>query len=151
MAKRIGEGSLVSTKRTVPGLGIVLKRVKDINEYAGYNLTEEFYFLFDRTHDDYKFSEWDSAIWSKRQEHISKVNLKIVKNKPDLEFGLLDEFWSHNRAYAHTLNTNSVSKPKTDFCLVCWTKAPSDYSATPSVWYKRENRVTVNRPIKHKT
>jgi hypothetical protein len=99
MAKRIGEGSLVCTKRTVPGLGIVLKRVKDINEYAGYNLTEEFYFLFDRTHDDYKFSEWDSAIWSKRQEHISKVNLKIVKNKPDLELGLLDEFWSHNRAY----------------------------------------------------
>lgn len=151
MAKRIGEGSLVCTKRTVPGLGLVLKRVKDINEYTGYNLTEEFYFLFDKTHDDYKFSEYTTAIWSQRQDYIAAVNLKIAKNNPDVEFGLLNEFWAHNRAYAHTLNTNSVSKPKTDFCLVCWTKAPSDYSDKPSVWYKRENRWIVTSAIKNKT
>ena len=43
MAKRIGEGSLVCTKEKCAGAWDCPKRVKDINEYAGYNLTEEFF------------------------------------------------------------------------------------------------------------
>lgn len=143
MAKRIGEGSLVCTNRNVPGLGLVLKRVKDINAYAEFDLSESFSKLFDDKHPDFLFKFIEPyTIVSLRSDAIETINEQIIRNKPDVEFGALNAFWNHNRAYSiNHIPVRRVKPAKIDFCLVHWTKAPSDYSVSPSDWYRKRREV----------
>ena len=60
------------------------KRVKDINEYAGYNLTEEFYFLSIGPMMIISFLNGILLFGLKGRNTYRKL---ISKNKPDLEFG----------------------------------------------------------------
>jgi hypothetical protein len=124
MAKRIAEGSLVCTKRKIEGLGIVLKRVKNINEYAQFDLSGAFADLFAQQSRGYESS------YTNRQKFIREINAKILEKKPEVELELLQKFWSHNREYSHQLNPKKrkkLLKAKLDFCLVNWSKAPSNY------------------------
>ena len=148
MAKRIAEGSLVCTKRKIEGLGIVLKRVKNINEYAEFDLSGAFADLFDRQSRGYESS------YSNRQKIIREINAKIIEKKPEVELALLDEFWSHNRAYSHLHHPKKRKKlleAKIDFCLVNWTKAPSDYDDRPARHLLRKNVWMLSSILKNKT
>ena len=143
MAKRITEGSLVCTNRNVEGLGLVLKRIRDINQYAEFDLSESFAKLFDDDHPEYLFKSMESYILvSLRGDAIESINEQIVRNKPDVELAALQVFWNHNRAYSVTYSPRKrVKKAKVDFCLVHWTKAPSDYGSKPSNWYQKKKAV----------
>ena len=140
MAKKIIAGSLVTTKRRVEGLGIVLDRVKDMNLYAEFDLTDAFAKLYDSNHPEYMFGPGDTFVsYTLRSDSIEAINETIIKNKPEVDENALKAFWAHNRAYS---NVNVPKKrkarvlpPKVDFCLVHWTKAPSDYGDTPAQWY----------------
>ena len=82
MAKRITEGSLVCTNRNVEGLGLVLKRIRDINQYAEFDLSESFAKLFDDDHPEYLFKSMESYILvSLRGDAIESINEQIVRNK----------------------------------------------------------------------
>tara|TARA_R110000851_G_scaffold55946_1_gene130920 strand:- start:495 stop:941 length:447 start_codon:yes stop_codon:yes gene_type:complete len=148
MAKRITEGSLVCTKRKIEGMGIVLKRVKNINEYAEFDLSGAFADLFDRQSRGYESS------YSNRQKIIREINAKIIEKKPEVELPLLEEFWSHNRVYSHHLHPKKRKKllqAKIDFCLVNWTKAPSDYDGRPARKLQRKNVWMLSSGIRNKT
>ena len=148
MAKRIAEGSLVCTKRKIEGMGIVLKRVKNINEYAEFDLSGAFADLFDRQSRGYESS------YSNRQKLIREINAKILEKKPKVELPLLEEFWSHNRAYSHHHHPKKRKKlleAKIDFCLVNWTKAPSDYDDRPARHLLRKNVWMLSSILKNKT
>ena len=57
MANRIQAGSLVCmSRRVVKGQGIVLERVKNINDYAEFDLSGAWLQLYDKTHKDYHFN-----------------------------------------------------------------------------------------------
>ena len=140
MAKKIIAGSLVSTKRKVAGLGIVLERVRDVNLYAEFDLSDAFIKLYDTNHPEYMFGPGDKYVsYSLRSDSIEAINETIIKRKPEVDEKALKAFWAHNRAYSN-VNTPKKRKrrvlpPKLDFCLVHWTKAPSDYDDKPADWY----------------
>ena len=142
MAKKIIAGSLVSTKRKVAGLGIVLERVQDMNLYAEFDLSDAFAKLYDTNHPEYMFGPGDKFVsYTLRSDSIEAINETIIKNKPEVDEGALKTFWAHNRAYS---NVNAPKKrkkrvltPKVDFCLVHWTKPPSDYDDKPALWYAK--------------
>ena len=148
MAKRITEGSLVCAKRKIEGMGIVLKRVKDINEYTQFDLSGAFADLFDQQSRGYESS------YSNRQKIIREVNAKILEKKPEVELPLLEEFWAHNRAYSHhhfPRKRKKLLEAKIDFCLVNWTKAPSDYDDRPARHLLRKNVWMLSSILKNKT
>ncbi len=148
MAKRITEGSLVCTKRKIEGMGIVLKRVKDINQYVEFDLSGAFASLFDRRSEGYESS------YTNRQKVIREINSKILEKKPEVELPLLEEFWAHNRAYSHHHQPKKRKKlleAKIDFCLVNWTKAPSDYDDRPARHLQRKNVWMLSSILKNKT
>ena len=68
MAKKIIEGSLICAKRNVQGLGIVLERVKDINLYAEFDLSEAFLRMYDESHPDYEEPALGSMIYNARYD-----------------------------------------------------------------------------------
>ena len=139
MAKKIIEGSLICAKRNVQGLGIVLERVKDINLYAEFDLSEAFLRMYDESHPDYEEPALGSMIYNARYDEVKRINAKIIEKKSEVDMSALEAFWSHNRAYSKVMmperRKKSVLKPKVDFCLVHWMKAPSDYGDVPARWY----------------
>jgi len=146
MAKKIIAGSLVSTKRKVAGLGIVLERVQDMNLYAEFDLSDAFAKLYDTNHPEYMFGPGDKFVsYTLRSDSIEAINETIIKNKPEVDEAALKTFWAHNRAYS---NVNAPKKrkkrvltPKVDFCLVHWTKPPSDYDDKPALWYAKRGPI----------
>ena len=148
MAKRITEGSLVCTKRKIEGMGIVLRRIKDINEYAEFDLSGAFANLIDQQSRGYESS------YTNRQKLIREINAKIIEKRPEVELALLEEFWSHNRAYSHhhfPKKRKKLLEAKIDFCLVNWTKAPSDYDDRPARHLLRKNVWMLSSILKNKT
>ena len=146
MAKKIVEGSLISTKRKVEGVGIVLERVQDMNLYAEFDLSDAFAKLYDINHPEYMFGPGDGFIsYTLRSDSIEAINETIIKNRPEVAEGALKAFWAHNRAYSNInapkKRKKSVLTPKVDFCLIYWTKLPSDYGDKPALWYARSNPV----------
>ncbi len=139
MAKKIIEGSLICAKRNVQGLGIVLERVKDINLYAEFDLSEAFLRMYDESHPDYEEPALGSMIYNARYDEVKRINAKIIEKKSEVDMSALEAFWSHNKAYSKVMmperRKKSVLKPKVDFCLVHWMKAPSDYGDVPARWY----------------
>ena len=140
MAKKITDGSLICAKRNVEGLGIVLRRVKDINLYAEFDLSEAFLKLYDKNHPDYQKLGYDGmGGYTLRNDTINSINDTIVERNTEVDMSALAAFWAHNRAYSKVMmpqrRKKTVLKPKVDFCLVHWTKAPSDYGDTPAKWY----------------
>jgi len=139
MAKKIIEGSLICAKRNVQGLGIVLERVKDINLYAEFDLSEAFLRMYDESHPDYEEPALGSMIYNARYDEVKRINAKIIEKKSEVDMSVLEAFWSHNKAYSKVMmperRKKSVLKPKVDFCLVHWMKAPSDYGDVPARWY----------------
>lgn len=157
MTKRIAAGSLICAKRNIGGLGIVLRRVKDINLYAEFDLTKAFVKLYDKNHPQYVFKAPNnphvSLSYTIQTDTIDSINDTIVKRKPEVEEAILTAFWSHNRAYSviGSFKDSRILKPKIDFCLIHWTRPPSDYGDTPSSWYVKNNRVwMVTTSIKNK-
>ena len=146
MAKKIIAGSLVSTKRKVAGLGIVLERVQDMNLYAEFDLSDAFAKLYDTNHPEYMFGPGDKFVsYTLRSDSIEAINETIIKNKPEVDEAALKTFWAHNRAYS---NVNAPKKrkkrvltPKVDFCLIHWTKPPSDYDDKPAMWYVKRGPI----------
>jgi len=159
MAKRITEGSLVCTKRKIEGMGIVLKRVKDINEYAEFDLSGAFIEVF-KPFDGFLPVALDlnkvyTSVYSHRQKMIKEINAKILEKKPEVELELLQKFWSHNGEYSHQFNPKKTKKlllkAKLDFCLVNWSKAPSNYHGVPARHLHRKNVWMSSSSIKNKT
>ena len=156
MAKKIIAGSLVGTKRRVEGLGIVLERVQDMSLYAEFDLSEAFIKLYDINHPEYMFGPGDKFVsYSLRSDSIGAINETIIKNKPEVDENALKAFWAHNRAYSNVESPKKRKKrvltPKLDFCLVHWTKAPSDYDDRPAQWYIRRGPIwMVTTSLKNK-
>ena len=74
MANRIQAGSLVCMgRRVVKGQGIVLERVKNINDYAEFDLSGAWLQLYDKTHKDYHFNYEKSygILWQLRSSNPS--------------------------------------------------------------------------------
>ena len=129
---KIKRGSLVCMgRRSIKGQGLVLDRIQDINEYADFDLSEAFYKLYDMNHPEYFWKSDRSRapiLYGERIDLKSGISDTILSKNPDIDRALLDEFWSYNRAYSCLKGGSKVLKPKTDFCLVWWTKAPSEYT-----------------------
>lgn len=148
---RIEIGSLVCMgKRKIKGQGIVLDRVKDINEYAGFDLSDAFYRSFDRSHPDY---HWDRkerwVIYSLRSDLHTSINDEIVRKNPEVDIRLLEHFWHYNSAFSVLKYGDKILKPKIDFSLVLWTKAPSNYGSNPADWYKGKARWQHTKALKN--
>jgi len=158
MTKRITAGSLICAKRNIGGLGIVLRRVKDINLYAEFDLSEAFLKLYDKNHPQYIFKAsgtvHDRFInYTLQLDTIDSIDTTIIERKPEVEDAALTAFWSHNRAYSviGSSKNQRALKPKVDFCLIHWTRPPSDYGDTPSSWYIRNGPVwMITTSIKNK-
>lgn len=136
MSKRIEAGSLICARRKVPGMGLVLERVKDIDAHCGHSLSTEFELLYNADNPRY----YNLSEYKERQKKIDSINNKILEKNSSIDKGLLKEFWMHNRAYSFRDNAlvgKKVLEAKRDFCLVKWLKAPSDYDDRPSSWYKK--------------
>jgi hypothetical protein len=141
MAKRIEAGSLVCmSRRNVKGQGIVLARIKNINEYAEFDLVDAWYKLYDKRHPEFVFkSELNySVLWNLRQDAISGIREQIQKNNPNVEDELIKQFFSYNTAYSYQKFGAKITKLKTDFSLIKWFKAPSDYGDKPCKWHKQK-------------
>lgn len=154
MTKRIAEGSLVCTKRKIEGMGIVLKRVKNINEYAEFDLSGAFIEVY-KPASMFDLSKVYTSIYNLRYEMIRKINAKIIEKKPEVELELLQKFWSHNREYSHQFRPKKTKKrlleAKIDFCLVNWSKAPSSYHGVPAQRFRRQNVWMLSNSIRNKT
>lgn len=159
MAERITEGSLVCAKRNVGGLGIVLRRIKDINLYAEFDLSEAFIKLYDSSHPEYMFGRLGSSdrsiTYTLKLDTIDSISDMVVQRKPEIDRTALDAFWSHNRAYSDVVTPKKSKKrtlnPKVDFCLIHWTRPPSDYGDTPAPWYAKGHPIwMVTTSIKNK-
>lgn len=128
---RIKAGSLVCMgRRHIKGQGVVLDRVTNINNYADFDLSEAFYKLYDMSHPEYFWKRDRNAYHHYGEIHDLKTAISdtILSKNPDIDRALLDEFWNYNRAYSCLKGGSKVLKPKIDFCLVWWTKAPSEYT-----------------------
>lgn len=140
MAARIDAGSLVCmSRRVIKGQGIVLQRVKNINEFAEFDLSLAWLQLHDKSRPDYHFKPQNNnanmILWSLRRDLRDAISEKIIETKPQVEKELLKEFWSYNSAHSYLKRGEKILKPKTDFTLVMWTKAPSDYGDKPCKWF----------------
>ena len=139
MANRIGAGSLVCMgRRNVKGQGIVLDRIKNVNEHAQFDLVDAWLKLYDRSHPDYLFKDEEnySVLWSLRTDAIKEIRESIYKNNPKVNDELVKQFFSYNTAFSYQKFGAKITKLKTDFSLVKWYKAPSDYGDKPSQWHK---------------
>lgn len=139
MANRITAGSLVCMgRRNVKGQGIVLDRVKNINEYAEFDLTDAWSKLYDRNHPEFIFANESnySVLWTLRNDAIQGIREQIQKNNPKVEDELIKQFFSYNTAFCYQKFGRKITKLKTDFSLVKWYKAPSNYSEEPCRYHK---------------
>ena len=139
MARRIKKGTLVCMhRRNVKGQGVVLDRVKNINEFVEFDLEEAFYKIYDKTHSKYCFNRHvDPYIYrSEITDLTSSISEEIKNRNPDIDLNLLKEFWHYNEAYSVLKNGSRIIKPKIDFCLVMWFKPPSDYSSVPYKYFR---------------
>ena len=138
----IKKGDLVHLfRRKVPGMGIVLERVENINTYAEFDLSEAFMKIYDKENPDYFLKMNPETVafkWQHQTSVIQEINETILKRKPSVEPNLLADFWSFNRAYSIQRLGTIVKEPKVDFCLVMWTRPPSDYGNSPSPWHKNK-------------
>jgi hypothetical protein len=154
MAKRIDAGSLVSmSRRVIGGQGLVIQRIKDINLYAEFDLSEAWLKMYDKSNEDYFFKDANPSmiLWSLRRDLRDEINDKIQENNPSIRMDLLNEFWNYNSAYSYQKNGSKILTPKTDFCLVRWFKAPSDYGDKPSKWFKNRQCWLHTRMLKNIT
>lgn len=146
MANRIGAGSLVCfAKRKVPGQGIVLQRVRDINEYTGFDLTHAWRMLHDREYPEYRFSEDLNSNSNFLHDYMTRMNAirgweneiysRIKDINPNVSKEILQAFWDWNNCWSKRYGGPCLS-PKVDFCHVRWLKAPSDFGSVPAWGYK---------------
>ena len=139
MAKRIDAGSLVCmSRRNVKGQGLVLERVKDVSLYAEFDLEEAWHKLYNRKHPEYMFHNDNnfSLIWTPRTDAIQGIREQIQINNPKAEDELIKQFFSYNTAYSYQKFGAKITKLKTDFSLIKWLKAPSDYGDKPCKWHE---------------
>jgi len=131
MSKIIQEGSLVNMKnRNVKGQGMVLKRVRDINEYAGFDLEEAFHKCYNVKSKDFLWKQMKSfsIMYHERMDLIQDINETITQREPNVEMGLLRAFWDYNSSYSIT-QLGKVKKVRKDFVMVKWFRAPSDHTS----------------------
>ena len=151
MANRIQAGSLVCMgRRVVKGQGIVLERVKNINDYAEFDLSGAWLQLYDKTHKDYHFNYEKSygILWQLRSDMTQAIREEISERNPNIDDTLIKEFFSWNTAFGHQKGGAKIIQPKVDFCLVRWMKAPSDYGPVASNYHKNRTMWTYSKLIK---
>ena len=139
MTNKIKAGSLVCMKnRKVGGQGLVLERVKDINEYTEFDLSTAWLQLYDKSREDYHFRDVGtySSLWALRDDAKCSIKQAIYEDHASLNKQLISEFFSWNAAYRFLKEGKKVLDPNIDFCLVKWWKSPSDYSTEPAKYYK---------------
>jgi hypothetical protein len=146
-------------RRNVPGIGLCLARVEDINEFTNFDMSDTFQKIFNVDHPGHltvrhRFDEPGAGYaaglnWWDKRDFIREINDGIMKANPEVERGLLSEFWNYNRGYSIIHKNNEILEARTDFSLVYWLKPPSDYSAKgesvyanqsswkPSPWLKK--------------
>jgi hypothetical protein len=68
MSRKIETGSLVCMgRRKVKGQGLVLDRVKDINDFAEFDLSDAWLMIYDKAHPNYYFKDSEkhiSMLWT---------------------------------------------------------------------------------------
>ena len=106
MATRIDAGSLVCmSRRVIKGQGIVLQRVKNINEFAEFDLSLAWLQLHDKSRPDYHFkptsNKSNMILWSLRKDLKDAINERIMEDKSQVDSDLLREFWSYNSAHSY--------------------------------------------------
>ena len=104
MANRITAGSLVCmSRRNVKGQGIVLDRVKDINEYAEFDLVDAWHKLYNESHPEFMFhgEKNYSVLWTLRQDATQGIREQIQRNNPNVEDELIKQFFSYNTAFSY--------------------------------------------------
>ena len=141
MANRIAAGSLVCmSRRNVKGQGIVLDRVKDINEYAEFDLVDAWHKLYNESHPEFMFhgEKNYSVLWTLRQDATQGIREQIQRNNPNVEDELIKQFFSYNTAFSYQKFGKKITKLKKDFSLIKWYKAPSDYGKKPCQWHKNK-------------
>tara|TARA_R110002074_G_scaffold349376_1_gene519805 strand:- start:147 stop:608 length:462 start_codon:yes stop_codon:yes gene_type:complete len=151
MANRIQAGSLVCMgRRVVKGQGIVLERVKNINDYAEFDLSGAWLQLYDKTHKDYHFNYEKSygILWQLRSDMTQAIREEISEQNPNIDDTLIKEFFIWNTAFGHQKGGTKIIQPKVDFCLVRWMKAPSDYGPVASNYHKNRTMWTCSKLIK---
>lgn len=151
MANRIQAGSLVCMgRRVVKGQGIVLERVKNINEYAEFDLSGAWLQLYDKTHKGYHFNYEKSygILWQLRSDMTQAITEEISERNPNIDDTLIKEFFSWNTAFGHQKGGTKIIQPKVDFCLVRWMKAPSEYGPVASNYHKNRTMWTCSKLIK---
>lgn len=151
MANRIQAGSLVCMgRRVVKGQGIVLERVKNINDYAEFDLSGAWLQLYDKTHKDYHFNYEKSygILWQLRSDMTQAIREEISERNPNIDDTLIKEFFSWNTAFGHQKGGTKIIQPKVDFCLVRWMKAPSEYGPVASNYHKNRTMWTYSKLIK---
>ena len=144
-------------RRNVPGIGLCLARVENINKFTNFDMSDTFQKIFSADHPGHvalrhRFDddEYPPGLnWWDKRDFIREINEGIMKANPEVEIGLLDEFWNYNRGYSIIQKNNEILEARTDFSLVYWLKPPSDYSAKgescytnksswkPSPWLKK--------------
>lgn len=152
MGKRIDAGSLVGMgRRKVKGQGIVLERVKNVNLYAEFDLSDAWHKLYNKKHPEYLWKDKQDLtfLWQMRQDSITGIKETVKTSKPEVDAKLLKEFFSYNTAHGYQKGGNKIIDPKIDFCLVKWYKSPSDYGDTPSHWYNNRTCWTPTNVLKN--
>lgn len=115
-------GDLVEFKRRVePGLGIVVKIVKDVDDETNVNLTGMFKNLMncirESTAKNENFPEYYGS-WQRIEE--CRTRLKNMVSDDDVK-ALIEAYFHYNISFP--------TKEKNEFCLVTWFKSPSEYGA----------------------
>ena len=97
MTNKIKAGSLVCMKnRKVGGQGLVLERVKDINEYTEFDLSTAWLQLYDKSREDYHFRDVGaySSLWALRDDAKCSIKQAIYEDHASLNKQLISEFFS---------------------------------------------------------
>ena len=79
-----------------------------------------------------------SVLWTLRQDATQGIREQIQRNNPNVEDELIKQFFSYNTAFSYQKFGKKITKLKTDFSLIKWYKAPSDYGNKPCQWHKNK-------------
>jgi hypothetical protein len=99
----------------VPGQGIVLQRVRDINEYTGFDLTHAWRMLHDREYPQYRFSEDlnNNFDYMTRMNAIrgweNEIYSRIKDTNPNVSKEILQAFWDWNNCWSKRYNGPCLS------------------------------------------
>ena len=126
---KLKKGSLVHLyRRKVSGTGILLKRITDVEGFLNLNI------------ENYLTDLWSEPLeWSESQAEITQLieHFDVAKKNPANQ--IIQHIINHCYKYDFATKTRKKkSSIPSDFSLVMWTQAPSEYTDTSTVYYKNK-------------